>query len=97
IFFAPQLGITLGSLGLVAPGEPLVEAILGPWLGQYFAPPTRHIISYLIGFVIITSLHITVGEQAPKLIGLQIAEKFALATALPMHIFYKVFKLPIRL
>jgi len=94
---ASQLGITLASLGLGALGEPLIEAILGPWLGQYFAPPTRHIISYLIGFVIITSLHITVGEQAPKLIGLQIAEKFALATALPMHIFYKVFKLPIRL
>jgi CBS domain containing-hemolysin-like protein len=94
---ASQLGITLASLGLGALGEPLVEAVLGPWLGQWFAPPTRHIISYIIAFVIITALHITVGEQAPKLVGLQIAEKFALATALPMQIFYKVFQLPIRL
>jgi CBS domain containing-hemolysin-like protein len=94
---ASQLGITLASLGLGALGEPLVEAILGPWLSQWFAESTRHIISYFIAFVIITALHITVGEQAPKLVGLQIAEKFALATALPMQIFYKVFKLPIRL
>jgi CBS domain containing-hemolysin-like protein len=94
---ASQLGITLASLGLGALGEPLVKAILGPWLNQWFGESTVHIISYIIAFVIITALHITVGEQAPKLVGLQIAEKFALATALPMQIFYKVFKLPIRL
>jgi CBS domain containing-hemolysin-like protein len=94
---ASQLGITLASLGLGALGEPLVEAVLGPTLGQWFGEAWRHIISYLIAFVIITALHITVGEQAPKLIGLQIAEKFALATALPMQIFYRVFKLPIKM
>jgi CBS domain containing-hemolysin-like protein len=94
---ASQLGITLASLGLGALGEPLIEALLGGWLSQWFSDSSRHIVSYFIGFVIITALHITVGEQAPKLVGLQIAEKFALATALPMHIFYKIFKLPIRL
>ena len=94
---ASQLGITLASLGLGALGEPLVEAILGPWLSQWFSDASRHIISYIIAFVIITALHITVGEQAPKLVGLQIAEKFALATALPMQIFYRVFQWPIRL
>ena len=94
---ASQLGITLASLGLGALGEPLVEALLGGWLSQYFSEASRHVVSYLIAFVIITALHITVGEQAPKLVGLQIAEKFALATALPMQIFYRIFKLPIRL
>jgi CBS domain containing-hemolysin-like protein len=94
---ASQLGITLASLGLGALGEPLVEALLGGWLSQYLSEGSRHVVSYLIAFVVITALHITVGEQAPKLVGLQIAEKFALATALPMEIFYRVFKLPIRL
>jgi CBS domain containing-hemolysin-like protein len=94
---ASQLGITLASLGLGALGEPLVEAVLGPTLGQWFGEAWRHIVSYLIAFIIITALHITVGEQAPKLVGLQIAERFALATALPMQIFYRVFKLPIRM
>jgi CBS domain containing-hemolysin-like protein len=36
------------------------------------------------------------GEQAPKLVGLQRAERLAIATALPMQIFYKVFKIPIQ-
>ena len=88
---ASQLGITLASLGLGALGEPLVEAILGGALGG-LSEATRKIVSYFIAFAVITTLHIVLGEQAPKLIGLQLAEKFALATALPMQLFYKTFK-----
>ena len=89
---ASQLGITLASLGLGALGEPVVEAMLGGFLSQYMSESARHIVSYGIAFAIITSLHIVLGEQAPKLFGLQLAEKVAMATALPMQIFYKVFK-----
>ncbi|HEX8639257.1 MAG TPA: hemolysin family protein, partial [Pyrinomonadaceae bacterium] len=86
-----QLGITLASLALGALGEPLVEALLGDAL-LVFPEPARHFVSYGIAFFIVTSLHIVLGEQAPKLIGLALAEKVALATALPMRIFYVVFK-----
>jgi CBS domain containing-hemolysin-like protein len=88
---ASQLGITLASLALGALGEPVVEALLG---GALDGLPEwwRHLISYGIAFFIITSLHIVLGEQAPKLIGLSIAERVAMATALPMQIFYKIFK-----
>jgi len=89
---ASQLGITLASLGLGALGEPVVEAILGNWLSLYMSESARHIVSYGIAFFIITSLHIILGEQAPKLFGLALAEKVAMATSLPMLIFYKVFK-----
>jgi CBS domain containing-hemolysin-like protein len=88
---ASQLGITLASLGLGALGEPVVEAILGGWL-VLLPESARHFVSYLIAFFIITSLHIILGEQAPKLFGLAMAEKVAMLTALPMVIFYKVFK-----
>ena len=88
---ASQLGITLASLGLGALGEPVVEAMLGGALNG-LPESARHFISYGIAFFIITSLHIVLGEQAPKLIGLSIAEKVAMATALPMQIFYKIFK-----
>jgi CBS domain containing-hemolysin-like protein len=88
---ASQLGITLASLGLGALGEPVVEAILGGYLVK-FPESVRHLISYGIAFFIITSLHIVLGEQAPKLFGLALAEKVAMMTALPMIIFYKVFK-----
>jgi CBS domain containing-hemolysin-like protein len=85
---ACQLGITLASLALGWIGEPAIARLLeGPLSG---------ITAFIIGFIIITSLHIVVGEQAPKLIGLAAAEKVALAVALPMQLFYRVFSLPIR-
>ncbi len=86
-----QLGITLASLALGALGEPLVEAVLGSSL-NVIPEGYRHFVSYGIAFLIITTFHIVLGEQAPKLFGLAIAEKVALTTALPMQIFYKVFK-----
>jgi CBS domain containing-hemolysin-like protein len=88
---ASQLGITLASLGLGALGEPVVEAILGDALNS-LPESMRHFVSYGIAFAIVTTLHIVLGEQAPKLVGLSIAEKVAMATALPMQIFYKIFK-----
>jgi CBS domain containing-hemolysin-like protein len=89
---ASQLGITLASLGLGALGEPVVEAMLGGVLSAYLPESVRHLASYFIAFLIVTCLHIVLGEQAPKLFGLQLAEKVAMGTALPMLIFYKTFK-----
>lgn len=89
---ASQLGITLASLGLGALGEPVVEAMLGGVLSAYLPESARHFVSYFIAFLVVTCLHIVLGEQAPKLFGLQLAEKVAMWTALPMLIFYKTFK-----
>src|SRR5678816_3079881 len=92
---ACQLGITLASLALGWIGEPAIARLLeGPLSG--FSEWWRHAIAFAIAFSIITSLHIVIGEQAPKLVGLAIAEKVALAIALPLQLFYKVFSLPIR-
>ena len=92
---ACQLGITLASLALGWVGEPAVARLLeGPLSG--LSESWRHGISFAIAFSIITALHIVLGEQAPKLMGLALAEKIALAIALPMQLFYKVFSLPIR-
>ena len=88
---ASQLGITLASLGLGALGEPVVEAILGGALSG-LPESLRHLVSYGIAFIVITCLHIVLGEQAPKLFGLQLAERVAMGTALPMKIFYTTFK-----
>jgi CBS domain containing-hemolysin-like protein len=92
---ACQLGITLASLALGWIGEPAIARLLeGPLSG--LSDAWRHGIAFTIGFSIITSLHIVIGEQAPKLVGLAMAEKVALAVALPLQLFYKVFSLPIR-
>ena len=93
---ACQLGITLASLGLGWIGEPAIARLLeGPLSG--LSEWWRHVLAFAIAFIIITALHIVLGEQAPKLMGLAVAEKVALAVALPLQLFYRVFSIPIRL
>src|SRR5215211_7723421 len=92
---ACQLGITLASLALGWIGEPAIARLLEAPLSG-LSDAWRHGIAFAIAFSIITSLHIVLGEQAPKLIGLAAAERVALAVSLPMQLFYRVFSLPIR-
>jgi CBS domain containing-hemolysin-like protein len=93
---AAQLGITLASLALGWIGEPAVAHMLeGPLAGRV-SETWLHIISFGVAFSIITTLHIVLGEQAPKLFGLERAETVALLSAWPMQLFYKAFSLPIR-
>jgi len=92
---ACQLGVTLASLALGWIGEPAVARILESPLSG-LSETLRHGIAFAIAFSIITSLHIVLGEQAPKLMGLAQAERVALAIALPLQIFYRIFSLPIR-
>ncbi len=94
---AAQLGITLASLGLGWLGEPTVAHLLEGPLTRAGIPATWiHVIAFVVAFSIVTVLHIVLGEQAPKLLGLQRAEGVALWSALPMQLFYKVFSIPIR-
>ena len=92
---ACQFGITLASLALGWVGEPALARLLESPLAQ-IPESWRHLVAFAIAFSIITALHIVLGEQAPKLMGLASAEKVALAIALPLQIFYRIFSLPIR-
>ncbi len=92
---ASQLGITLASLGLGWVGEPVVARMLEAPLSG-LSETWRHGISFFVAFAIITALHIVLGEQAPKLLGLERAERVALATSWPMMWFYRIFQWPIR-
>ncbi len=94
---ATQLGITLSSLALGWIGEPAIAHLLEVPLKGLVSETVLHTISFTIAFSIITFLHIVLGELAPKTIALERAEKTALAIALPMQIFYKIFYYPIRL
>ena len=94
---ATQLGITLSSLALGWIGEPVVAHLLEAPLHGRVSETVLHTISFTIAFSIITFLHIVLGELAPKTLALERAERTALAIALPMEIFYKVFRWPIRL
>jgi CBS domain containing-hemolysin-like protein len=94
---ATQLGITMASLALGWIGEPVFARILEAPLKGRVSEVTLHTISFAVAFIIITFLHIVLGELAPKTMALERAEKVALAISWPMEIFYKIFRLPIRL
>jgi CBS domain containing-hemolysin-like protein len=95
---ATQLGITLASLGLGWLGEPAVAHLLEhvPYVDR-LPLALMEALAFGLAFTIITFLHIVIGELAPKTLALERAEKVALAIAWPMELFYKTFRLPIRL
>jgi CBS domain containing-hemolysin-like protein len=89
---ATQLGITLASLALGWVGEPafawIIHPLLNPFVGNN--PPLLHTISVTMSFLVITTLHIVLGEQAPKTIAIRKAESTSLLVAFPLYFFYKV-------
>jgi putative hemolysin len=82
-----QLGVTIVSLTLGWVGEPLLaQMMLGP-VQDLHASVYAHGIAIVISFVLITFLHVILGELVPKSLALQRAEQVALAVAAPMDVF----------
>ncbi|HEX9942575.1 MAG TPA: hemolysin family protein [Thermoanaerobaculia bacterium] len=90
---ASQLGITLASLALGWIGEPafawLVRPLVEPLVGAG-NEPLIHSVSVTASFLVITILHIVLGEQAPKTIAIRKAEGTSLWISFPLYVFYKV-------
>jgi CBS domain containing-hemolysin-like protein len=90
---ACQLGITLASLGLGWVGEPVVAKMIEPIFNTLGIPEENvHFVALPIAFVIITLLHITAGEQVPKIFAIKKHRPTAYVIAMPLVIFYKIFK-----
>src|SRR5436190_9874562 len=64
---AIQVGITMASIGIGAIGEPAVANLLEPALGNWLSHAAAVAISVTVAYLLITSLHITIGELVPKL------------------------------
>jgi CBS domain containing-hemolysin-like protein len=88
---ASQLGITLASLALGWVGEPAFAWIIEPIVGSVpgFSPAALHSISITCAFLVITTLHIVIGEQAPKIVAIRNPKPTSLLVAIPMYVFYK--------
>src|SRR5512147_1944125 len=84
---ATQLGITLASLGLGWIGEPALSHLIEPlfeWLPGQIAGVAAHIAAAgILAFVLITGMHVIIGELMPKSIALQRTEHTALLVARP--------------
>ncbi|MBW7454025.1 hemolysin family protein [Paenibacillus sepulcri] len=91
---ATQLGITLASLGLGWVGEPAIsDLIVEPLLHEFGMSDSTVIssISVVIGFLVITFLHIVLGELAPKTLAIQKSESTSLWASMPLLLFYRIF------
>jgi putative hemolysin len=87
---ATQLGITISSLALGWLGEPALAHLLEPLLIGLLGPLATagaHVVAVAIAFFIITTLHIVLGELAPKSLALQRSEGTALWVARPLALF----------
>lgn len=96
---ASQLGITIVSLALGAVGENTFQVLLQPLFQNLNLPGSYQVIGRLLpalplilALIIVTSLHVVMGEQVPKVATLQDPEKVALLAARPMLIFSTIFK-----
>src|SRR3954454_23087856 len=86
-----QLGITLTSLGIGFLGEPAVAALIEPLFGDLSHNLTLAI-SLAIAYLLTTSLHITIGEQVPKIYAIQRSEPIARVVARPLIVFTRIFR-----
>ncbi len=81
---ACQFGITLASLGIGFLGEPAIAKLVEPLLGNATA---SHIVAIAIAYLVVTAVHITIGEQIPKIFSIVKADSTALVIARPLIAF----------
>lgn len=90
---ACQLGITVTSLGLGWLGEPTFDKLLHPLFELIHLPDAlTTTISFIVSFIIVTYLHVVLGELAPKTLAIQHTEKLALLYSRPLYYFGVVMK-----
>ena len=101
---AVQLGVTLCSLALGWIGEPLAAGVFLGWFSAiprmaaqaHMAAHAAAISAVVLGFIVITYLHVVMGELVPKALALRRAEALAVAVAPPMLLFMKVARPAVR-
>ena len=85
-----QLGITMASLALGYVGEPAFAFMIRP---VFIAMGVEsedllHVFGFIVSFTVITSLHLVIGEQAPKIFAIRRAKQMVRWCAPPMVFFY---------
>jgi putative hemolysin len=81
---AMQLGVTLTSLAIGALGEHALSKVLDAWLATALA--------VVLAYIVLTFFHVVLGELVPKGVALGHAAGTALFVAVPVRVFFVVFK-----
>jgi CBS domain containing-hemolysin-like protein len=84
---ACQVGITIASIGIGFLGEPSLARLLEPLFGGALSHGAAVAISVALAFTLATSLHISIGEQVPKMLAISRPESISRRTARPLNWF----------
>ena len=92
-----QVGITLTSIGLGFVGEPAFAALFHPLFAGlgHWSETVTEAVSVGAGFVLVSYLHIVIGELIPKTVAIRITEKAVFWIAGPITVFRWLFLGPI--
>jgi magnesium and cobalt exporter, CNNM family len=80
---ACQVGITMASIGIGFLGEPSLAKLLEPVFGG-LSHGAAVGLSVAIAFALVTALHISIGEQVPKMLAINRAERTARRVSRPL-------------
>jgi CBS domain containing-hemolysin-like protein len=83
---ACQVGITMASIGIGFLGEPSLARLLEPIFGSV-SHGVAVAISVAIAFTLVTALHISIGEQVPKMLAISRPERTARRVSTPLNWF----------
>src|ERR1700744_3253760 len=84
-FVAPsQVGIPLASLGIGFLGEPALADLLEPLFTGFASHAVALALSIALAFIIVTFLHVILGEQSPKMVAIGRAEKTLIRVTGPL-------------
>jgi CBS domain containing-hemolysin-like protein len=86
---ACQLGITMASIGIGFLGEPAVAKLIEPVFGG-LSHGVAVAISVAVAYTLVTTLHVTVGEQSPKLYAISRPESTARVLSGPLRWFRRI-------
>ena len=86
-----QVGITFASIGLGFAGEHSFAALLKPMLGSW----ASHAVAITMAYILISFLHILLGELVPKSLAIRRSDGAALFMARPLKFFRTIFYVPL--
>jgi putative hemolysin len=88
-----QVGVTVASLGLGWAGEDTIYKILIGWLDTPASAQAAlwlHGVAFTIAFLIISFVHVVIGEVVPKNFALEKADRLALLVAPALLVFLRI-------
>jgi CBS domain containing-hemolysin-like protein len=88
-----QVGVTLASLGMGWAGEPAIFGLIVHLAGPVITPvmePWIHGAAFVLAFLIMTYLHVVLGEVVPKNLALEKADRLAVLVAPVLLVFYRI-------